>query len=93
MRTIILLAMVSLAGCNVENDPAKDQVTVKYDEAKIKQSAATAGRTAKEVGKGIANVAKGTGEAIKREVGDVDVDVKVSRNRAETRDPAPEATP
>ena len=93
MRIIVLVAMLSLAGCNVENDPAKDQVTVKYDETKIKQSAATAGRTAKEVGTGIANVAKGTGEAIKREVGDVDVDVKVSRKRSETKDPTAEATP
>ena len=93
MRTFVLLAMLSLAGCNVKSDPAKDQVTVKYDEAKIKQAAATAGRTAKEVGTGIAHVAKDTGNSIKREVGDVDVDVKVSRKRTETVDPTPDATP
>ena len=93
MRTIVILAMLGLAGCNVENDPAKDQVTLKYDEARIKKSAVTVGPTAKEVGTGIANVAKGTGDAIKREVGDVDVDVKVSRNRSEAKQTAPEATP
>lgn len=93
MRAVIVLAMLSLAGCNVENDPANDEVTVKYDEARIKKSAATAGRTAKEVGTGIANIAKGTGEAIKREVGDVDVDVKVSRNRSDSKQPTPESTP
>ena len=93
MRTIILLAMLGLVGCNVENDPAQDRVTVKYDEAKIKRSAATAGRTAKEVGTGIAHVARDTGNSIKREVGDVDVDVKVSRKRTETKDPIPAATP
>lgn len=93
MRAIIVLAMLSLVGCNVDNDPANDEVTVKYDEAKIKKSAATAGRTAKEVGTGIANVAKDTGEAIKREVGDVDVDVKVSRNRSDLKQPTPESTP
>ncbi len=93
MRTLILLGMLGLAGCNVENDPAKDQVTVKYDEARIKKSAVTVERTAKEVGTGIANVAKGTGDAIKREVGDLDVDVKVSRNRSEAKEPAREPNP
>lgn len=92
MRSIICFVMLSLAGCNVENDPANDKVTVKYDKAKIEKSAAAAGRTAKEVGSGIANVAEGTGEAIKREVGDVDVDVKVSRNRSDTAQPTPEGT-
>lgn len=93
MRAILVLAMLSLAGCNVDNDPANDEVTVKYDEARIKKTAATAERTAKDVGTGIANVAKGTGEAIKREVGDVDVDVKVSRNRSDPKRPATESTP
>ena len=93
MRTIILLGMLALAGCNVENDPSKDQVTVNYDEARIKESVVKAERTAKEVGTGIANVAKGTGDAIKREVGDLDVDVKVSRNRSEAKEPAREPNP
>lgn len=91
MKAIVGVALLSLAGCNVQNDPSNDQVTVKYDEAKIKQSAATAGRTAKEVGTGIANVAKGTGEVIRREVGDVDVDVKVSRTPSPP--PTAESTP
>jgi hypothetical protein len=93
MRAIIVLVMLSLAGCSVDNDPANDQVTVKYDEAKIKKSAATAGRTAKEVGSGIANVANDTGKAIKREVGDVDVDVKVSRKPTDPKQPATQSTP
>ena len=92
MRALVAIALISLAGCNVDNDPSQDQVTVRYDEAKIKKSAATAGRTAKEVGTGIAHVAKGTGEAIKREVGDIDVDVKVSRNRPDETPPEPEAS-
>ena len=93
MRTVTLLAMLGLVGCNVQNDPAKDQVTVKYDEAKIKRSAAAAERTAKEVGTGIAHVARDTGNSIKREVGDVDVDLKISRKRTESKDPTPNATP
>lgn len=93
MRALVVLAILGIAGCNVENDPANDEVSVKYDEAKIKKSAATAGRTAKEVGTGIANVAKDTGESIKRQVGDVDVDVKVSRNRSDPKQPTPESAP
>ena len=81
MRAIIAAAMLVVAGCDVENDSANDKVTVRYDEQKIRQSAATAGRTAKDVAGGVAAVAKDTGRSIKREVGDVDVDVKVSRDR------------
>lgn len=93
MRAIIVLAALGLAGCSVDNDRTNDEVTVKYDEAKIKKSAAAAGRAAKEVGTGIANVANDTGASIKREVGDVDVDVKVSRDGSEKARPTPESAP
>jgi hypothetical protein len=92
MRALIIAAMLVPAACNIDNDPGKDQVTVKYDEERIKKSAATAGRTAKDVATGVANVAVGTGKVIKREVGDVDVDVKVSRNRPDPNRPPPSGT-
>ena len=52
-------------------------------------SAATqaAGRTAWEVASGVGNVAATTGRAIKNEVGDIDVDVDVTRNRATPEEP------
>jgi hypothetical protein len=90
MRALFVFAVVMLVGCSVDNDPAEDQVTVKYDEAKVKKSAATAARAAKEVATGVAHVAKDTGRSIKREVGDVDVDVNVSRARKD--EAAPTAT-
>jgi predicted AAA+ superfamily ATPase len=93
MRTLALAAILALCACEVQNDPAEDRVTVQYDEAKIKKSAATAGRAAKEVATGVANVAEGTGKAIKREVGDVDVDVKISRKRPGEQEPAPRDAP
>lgn len=86
MRIIAPAALLLLTACGVDNDPANDKVTVTYDEERIKQSAATAGRTAKEVASSAANVAETTGQAIKKEVGDVDVDVRVSRTKGE---PAP----
>ncbi len=83
MRLILPVALLLLTACDVANDPENERVTVTYDRERIKQSAAEAGRTAKEVASGAANVAETTGEAIKKEVGDVDVDVDVTRNKAE----------
>ena len=83
MRIMPIAMLLALAGCDVANDPEKDQVTVTYDEARIKKAAETTQRTAKQVGTGVVNVTKGTAQVIKKEVGDVDVDVKVSRKPAE----------
>lgn len=57
------------------------RVTVTYDREKIRNSASEAARGAKSVATGVAHVAKGTARVIKKEVGDVDVDVKVTRKR------------
>ncbi len=81
MRIIFALPLLAAAGCNVDNDSANDQVRVEYNEQRIKDAARSAARTAKEVGSGVGNVAASTGRAIKNEVGDVDVDVDVSRKR------------
>ena len=83
MRIVPIAMLLALAGCDVANDPEKDQVTVTYDEARIKDAADTTKRTAREVGTGVVNVTKGTARVIKKEVGDVDVDVKVSRKPSE----------
>ena len=77
MRIDLFAPLLLLTACNVHNDPAKEQVTVKYDRERIHK----AGNAAKEVAAGAANVAKATGKAIKREVGDVDV--KVTRRRVD----------
>lgn len=82
MRLIIPLAVLMLGACDVENDPANEKVTVTYDRERIKQSAADAKRTAGDVARGVANVTEKTGRAIKEEVGDVDVDVRITRERA-----------
>ena len=79
MRMILVVPMLMIAGCNVDSDAANEQVTVEYDRQKIKKTAKEAARTAKEVGTSVGNVAASTGRAIKKEVGDVDVDVDVKR--------------
>ena len=83
MRIMFTLPLLMVGACNVDNDPANDRVTVKYDQDKIERAAAATARTAKEVGSGVGNVAASTGRAIKKEVGDIDVDVDVKRKRAE----------
>ncbi|HLL59301.1 MAG TPA: hypothetical protein VK391_05360 [Allosphingosinicella sp.] len=82
MRIIFTLPLLALAACNVDNDAANDKVTLEYDEQRIKKTARATARTAKEVGSAAGNVAASTGRAIKKEVGDVDVDVDVRRRRA-----------
>lgn len=80
MRAMLVLgALLLVTACDVENDPANEKVTVNYDRERIHK----AGRAAKEVATGAANVAKTTGSAIKREVGDIDV--KVTRTKADEK--------
>ena len=82
MRIIAALPILALAACNVDNDSANDKVTLEYDEQRIKNTARATARTAREVGSAAGNVAATTGRAIKKEVGDVDVDVDVRRRRS-----------
>ena len=81
MRIILALPLLMAGACNVDNDSANDQMTLEYNEQRIKDAARATARTAREVGSGVGNVAASTGRAIKNEVGDVDVDVDVSRNK------------
>ena len=83
MRLILPLAALLLTSCDVANDPENETVTVTYDRQRIKQSGADAAHAAKAAARGAANVAGSTHEAIKREVGDIDVDVHVTRRKAE----------
>ena len=83
MRLILALPFLALAACNVNNDAANDSMTLEYNQQRIEDGAAAAGRAAKDVGSGLGNVASSTGRAIRNEVGDIDVDVDVSRNRSD----------
>ncbi len=81
MRILFALPLLTAAACSVDNDAGNDQVTVEYNEQRIKDTASKAARTAKDVGSSVGNVAATTGRAIKKEVGDIDVDVDVSRRK------------
>jgi hypothetical protein len=81
MRILIALPLLLAAACSVDSDGGNDQVTLEYNEQRIRDGARKAGRTARDVAAGVGNVAESTGRAIGNEVGDIDVDVDVRRNR------------
>ena len=77
MRLILAFALLAPAACSVDNDTTNDQMTVQYNQQRIEKAA----RTVRDVGAAAGNVAASTGRAVRNEVGDIDVDVDVSRNR------------
>jgi hypothetical protein len=83
MRILFALPLLIAGGCNVDNDTANDKLTVKYDQKKIERAASTTAHAARQVGTAAGHVAAATGRAVKKEVGDVDVDVKVRRKRSD----------
>ncbi len=83
MRIVLILSLAALTACDVRNDTTGNTVTVTYDKQEIRRKASEAGRAAREAAVGAGNVAASTGRAIKREVGDIDVDVDVKRTRTE----------
>jgi hypothetical protein len=87
VRTAAGILILVLSACNVDSDSANEQVTVEYNKQEIRKTAREAGRTAREVASGVGNVAVTTGRAIKNEVGDIDVDVDVTRNRKPPEEP------
>ena len=76
MRLVLSLSILALAGCNVHSDSANEQVTLEYNQQRIEDEAAKAGRTVRNIASGAGNVIGATGSAISNEVGDIDVDVR-----------------
>ena len=85
MRKLIALPLLfvplAAGACSVDSDGSNDQVTLQYNEQRIREGARKAARTTRDVAAGVGNVAESTGRAIGNEVGDIDVDVDVRRNR------------
>ena len=82
MRILFALPLLALAACNVDNDSANDQLRIEYNGQRIEDAASDAANVAGDVASSVGNVASSTGQAIKNEVGDIDVDVDVSRNKS-----------
>jgi hypothetical protein len=85
VRPFLALVPLALAACNINSDANNEQVTLEYNKQQIRDTAIKARDTAKNVASGVGNVAGATGRAIKNEVGDVDVDVNVTRTPVQNR--------
>lgn len=81
VRILCLLPLALLGACNVQNDTQNDAVTLEYNQQRIEEGVSDAADAAKDIARGVSNVAVTAGHAVRNEVGDIDVDVDVSRNR------------
>ena len=82
MRIVLAAtALLALAACEVKRDDQNDTTTVQFNEAVAANGLEQAGDTARNVASDAANEAKQIGDKVENEVGDVDVDVDVSRNK------------
>ena len=77
---LILLPLLALAGCQVSTDDANDSTTVQYNQDLAENVAADVTNQAVAIGGHISNDVQEAGATVKNEVGDVDVDVDVSRD-------------
>ena len=80
MRIIVALPLL-LAACGVESDARNDQLTINYNGESIENAADEVSNAAEQAASDVGNAADRAGQAIENEVGDIDVDLNVSRDR------------
>ncbi len=80
MRILMAAPLLLLAACNVDRDAGNDTTTVSFNEEVAANTLEDVGNTAENIGGAIANEAEQTAAKVENKVGDVDVDVNVTRN-------------
>lgn len=80
MRILIAAPLLLLGACNVDRDAGNDTTTVSFNEDVAENTLADVGNAAENIGGAIANEAQETADKVENKVGDVDVDVNVSRD-------------
>jgi hypothetical protein len=78
MRILFAVPLLLLGACQVSKDD--NSTTVSFNQDVAENAAADAGNFAENVGGIIANDVDKTADKVKNEVGDVDVDVNVTRD-------------
>jgi hypothetical protein len=78
MRILLAVPLLLLGACQVSKDD--NSTTVSFNQDVAENAAADAGNFAENVGGIIANDVDRTADKVKNEVGDVDVDVNVTRD-------------
>ena len=80
MRILLAVPLLVLGACNVDRDAGNDTTTVSFDESAAANAADDVGDAAQNIGSAIATDVEQAADKVQNEVGDVDVDVDVSRN-------------
>jgi hypothetical protein len=80
MRLFIAAPILLLCACNVDRDAGNETTTLSFNEAVAQNTLEDVGETAENIGGAIANEAEQTVDKVENKVGDVDVDVNVTRN-------------
>jgi hypothetical protein len=80
MRLLIAAPLLLLCACNVDRDAGNETTTLSFNEAVAENTLEDVGQTAENIGGAIANEAERTADKVENKVGDVDVDVNVTRN-------------
>lgn len=80
MRILMAAPLLLLGACNVDRDAGNDTTTISFNEEVAANTLEDVGNTAENIGGAIANEAEQTAAKVENEVGDVDVDVNVTRN-------------
>ena len=83
MRMLVALPLLLLPACDVQKDAANDQVTLEFNEEHVENAAESVGNAAERAASEVGNAAERAGQAIENEVGDIDVDVDVGRDKAD----------
>ena len=85
MKIAIAAPLLLLGACNVDRDEGNGTTTVSFNEEVAQNTAEDVGNAAETIGGQIANDVERTADKVQNEVGDVDVDVDVSRNSGGNR--------
>ena len=80
MRLLIAAPLLLLCSCNVDRDSGNETTTLSFNETVAENTLEDVGQTAENIGGAIANEAERTADKVENKVGDVDVDVNVTRN-------------
>ena len=80
MRLLIAAPLLLLCACNVDRDAGNETTTLSFNETVAENTLEDVDQTAENIGGAIANEAERTADKVENKVGDVDVDVNVTRN-------------
>ncbi|HET6943405.1 MAG TPA: hypothetical protein VFH89_14720 [Sphingomicrobium sp.] len=79
MRILLAVPLLLLGACQVSKDD--NSTTLSFNEDLAENTAEGIGNAAENLGGAIANEADETADKVQNEIGDVDVDVNVSRDK------------